>query len=68
MKQTARRRAIAKAVTWRIISTTFTGILAYLFFGNWSACSLLMLWDFLLKFALYYHHERLWQRIPWGQK
>ena len=70
MKQdpSRRRRSVAKALTWRILSTAVTGTLAYLFFGDWSTCGMLMVCDFVFKFFLYYYHERFWHQVNWGKQ
>jgi len=61
------RRSMAKAMTWRIVSTLFNGGLAYAFFGQYQICLQLMAVDFLVKFVLFYYHERAWHQVPWGK-
>jgi len=70
MKQdpSKRRRSIAKALTWRVMSTMITGGLAYAFFGGWGACGILMGCDFVIKFLLYYYHDRAWHQVDWGKE
>jgi len=63
-----RRRTIAKAMTWRALSTLVTGSLAIYFFGNWKVCGVLIACDCTLKFFLYYYHERFWHQISWGKR
>ncbi len=69
-------RSILKALSWRILATTMTGLIAYclLRFGRTSeessgaaktALSIAAI-EFVLKFVIYYLHERAWQLVPRG--
>ena len=71
----SRLRSVLKALSWRILATTMTGLIAYciLLFGgseNSSAAAKTALWiaaiEFVLKFVIYYLHERAWQLVPRG--
>jgi len=61
------RRSAAKAMTWRIVSTLFNGSLAFAFFGQYKICLQLMAVDIVVKFFMFYYHERIWHQIPWGK-
>ncbi len=63
------RRHLAKAVTWRIIASTVTVIIAWWFGLPAKAVGLVFAADLVIKFVLYYAHERVWYtHIKYGVK
>ena len=56
----SRIRHIAKTITWRIIASLTTFILAYIFTQNISKSLWLMGIEMVLKLLLHYYHERAW--------
>lgn len=65
-------RSILKAITWRLIATLTTFLLAYLVFSN-SDCedvleksSIVAGLELVIKLVIYYLHERAWQMAPRG--
>jgi len=62
-----RKRSILKAITFRIIATITTILLVLLFTGNWALANTVGALDLVSKLGLYYVHERLWLRVPWGK-
>jgi uncharacterized membrane protein len=63
----ARRRSIAKALTWRVIATTTTMALAYAATGDLKLAGTIGALDVVIKLAFYYAHERAWGRVQWGK-
>ena len=62
-----RKRHIAKAISWRILGTIDTMILASLISGSWKIGVSIGGVEVITKIALYYFHERLWYNyIPFG--
>lgn len=57
------KRSIAKAISWRIVGTIATGAIGYILTGSMVIASSLMSIDFVVKFILYYVHERAWNKI-----
>lgn len=57
------KRSIAKAISWRIVGTIATGVIGYILTGSIVIASSLMSIDFVVKFILYYVHERAWNKI-----
>lgn len=53
-------RHLMKALTWRIIASVTTTIIAYYFGLPAKAIGLVFFADLIIKFILYYIHERLW--------
>lgn len=65
----SRKRHLAKAVTWRIIASITTALIAYTFGLPPKAVGAVFLADLIIKFILYYAHERVWYtHIKFGIK
>jgi len=61
------KRHFAKAVTWRIIASIVTAIIAWLFGLPPKAIGFVFVADLVIKFVLYYIHERVWyEHIKYG--
>ncbi len=61
-------RSIVKGISWRIVATTTTIIIVYVFFGRLDLAIAAGLIETVLKVALYWGHEKVWQNIHWGKK
>jgi len=61
-------RSIAKGISWRIVATTTTVVIVYVFFGRLDLAIAAGLIETVLKVALYWAHERIWMKIKWGRK
>ena len=59
-------RAIAKAVSWRIIGTLDTFLWSWLITKQAFTAGSIASAETLTKIALYYVHERLWRLFPWA--
>jgi len=66
MKETT-TRSFAKSVSWRIIATTITISIAYLFTGEVTVALEIGGLDMVIKLIAYFFHERLWGRIRMGK-
>jgi adenylylsulfate kinase len=64
----ARKRALTKTISWRILATATTIVLVYLFTKRIDLSLEVGLLEFALKLLLYYLHERGWSMIRWGYK
>ena len=64
----SRRRSLAKTILWRIIATTITMLISYIWLGEWLSSIALALTANGIKALLYYGHERLWNRIDFGRE
>ena len=60
-------RSGAKAVTWRVIATTTTISLIYIFTGKLDLSLGIGLLDIITKLTLYFLHERTWNKIWYGR-
>lgn len=64
----SKKRSITKAVSWRVIATVLTVIVAYIFTNTIIASIELTLTAAVLSTILYYIHERVWAMISWGRE
>lgn len=60
-------RSFVKAISWRIIASLTTFILAFIITGHLVLSAGIGLGDIIAKFILYFLHERAWDRISWGK-
>ena len=63
------KRHLAKAITWRIIASITTALIAFVFGLPPKAVGAVFVADLIIKFILYYAHERVWYKhIKFGVK
>ena len=62
----SKMRHLAKTVTWRMVGTADTMVLAWLLTGNPLTGVKIGLAELLTKMILYYIYERIWYRIDFG--
>jgi len=61
-------RTLKKSISWRIIATTMTFLIAGVVLGGLDKVALtIALIEFFTKFILYYVHERIWLKLPLGR-
>ncbi len=61
-------RSLVKAVSWRVTASITTTIITFIVTGSLKSAFSIGIFDFLVKFVLYYLHERVWIKIPLGLK
>lgn len=66
MKSVSQKRHIAKTFTWRITATLTTIALAWIISGDPMIGLKVGGWEFFIKMALYYFHERIWYKAKFG--
>ena len=59
-------RALAKAVTWRVVGTADTFLWSWLITGHPAAAGAIASLETLTKIVLYYLHERAWRLFRWA--
>ena len=62
----SRVRHITKSITWRIVGTIDTMVIAWLVTGKLVLAFTIGSVEVFTKIALYYFHERAWYRINFG--
>ena len=60
-------RSVLKGFTWRLVATFSTMVIAYLITGETGTAPKIGGIEFVAKIAVYYVHERIWLRIPFGK-
>ena len=70
MKDVSQKRHIAKTITWRIIASLTTFIVALFFFRDdphvAEKATGVALTEAIIKMGLYYFHERAWYKSNFG--
>ncbi|WOE69458.1 adenylyl-sulfate kinase [Hydrogenimonas thermophila] len=61
-------RSIVKGISWRFVATGTTIIIVYTFFGRLDLAIAAGLLETVAKVALYWAHEKIWQKIRFGKK
>lgn len=62
-----RRRTLVKTITWRMIGLCITIVVVYAYSGNARESFTIGIVANAIKMAVYYAHERLWNRIHFGR-
>lgn len=60
-------RSITKAITWRITGTIDTFLISWIITGQPVIALSISAVEVLTKIGLFWFHERIWNRIKWGQ-
>jgi uncharacterized membrane protein len=60
--KSAKKRHLAKTITWRVLATLTTTIIAWLVSGDPSTGFVVGGIEFFVKMPVYYFHERMWYR------
>ena len=63
MKVDSWKKSLYKSISWRIIASIVTTIIAYSFGIPPKALGLVFFADLIFKFILYFIHERVWNNI-----
>jgi len=61
------KRTFFKTISWRVVATFTTAWVTFLLTGRLDFAISVGLADSILKFFIYYFHERLWSRTRFGQ-
>lgn len=60
-------RSTAKTITYRLLGSSVTFIISYMYTGHVVISASISATEFLLKPMLYWLHERVWNRVRWGR-
>ncbi len=61
------KRTLVKTLSWRILATIITGIVALAVTRKLHVAATIGVFDSLIKFLAYYVHERSWLRLNFGK-
>ena len=64
----ARRRSLCKTITWRVVASTDTFLIAWLLTGTPLIAGGIAGLEIITKTFLYYIHERQWNKVRWGKQ
>lgn len=56
-------RSLVKSLTWRVMSTFVTGVIAFIVTGEIKVALTIGVIEFFIKFITYYFHERAWDKV-----
>jgi len=68
MYRETNKRSIVKGISWRVVATTTTIMIVYVFFNRLDLAIAAGMIETVLKVALYWAHERAWFKVRWGKK
>ena len=60
--------SILKGITWRVLATSTTVLIVYIFFGNVELAFITGVIESIVKILLFWGHDKIWQKIKWGKK
>ena len=58
-------RSLVKTITWRLTGSGATFLIAFLILDDFSISSSIAIIQLISNTALYYVHERIWNKISW---
>ena len=61
-------RTISKIVTWRLLITSSNFLIPFIMTGSWGSAAAFLGIATVVNVALFYTHERIWNRVVWGKK
>jgi uncharacterized membrane protein len=66
-KSVSKKQSVNKTISWRVVATTTTFIISGAVLKEFNEVALFIaLLELISKFILYYFHERIWLKIPFG--
>lgn len=60
-------RSLVKAISWRVTGSGATFLISFLISGNFTIAGSIATIQLVANTILYFVHERVWNRIKWGQ-
>ena len=66
-KQETLKRSLLKTISWRVIGTLDTVVIAYLITDRVNEALTIGGIESISKMVLYFFHERTWNTIRWGK-
>ena len=68
MYKDTNRRSVVKGLSWRVVATSTTTAIVYVFFDRLDLAIAAGMIETVLKVGLYWGHERIWHKIRWGRE
>tara|TARA_B100000780_G_scaffold137263_1_gene96090 strand:+ start:450 stop:656 length:207 start_codon:yes stop_codon:yes gene_type:complete len=67
MSAELKKRTLVKTMTWRVIASLTTFLIAWILTGDLLIGVSIGSIEALAKILLYYYHERIWNNINWAK-
>jgi len=61
-------RSLVKTISWRITGSTATFLISYAIIGSVAVSGTIAIIQLIFNTILYFIHERIWNKIPWGRR
>ena len=61
-------RSLIKTITWRVTGSSATFLISYVISGNIAVAGTIAVVQLTANTILYFVHERLWNKLKWGQQ
>ena len=68
LKRETIKRSLLKTISWRVIGTLDTVVIAYLITDRVNEALTIGGIELISKMILYFFHERTWNALRWGKK
>lgn len=68
MFKETKTRSVLKTFSWRALATLTTVLLVFIFTGKVKMALTVGSFELMAKILLYFFHERIWNKIPFGRK
>ena len=62
------KRSLVKSLVWRSIGIIILGLISWYYTRDIQKATIVTILFHVIRFVLYYLHERVWERIRWGQE
>ncbi len=61
------KRSFVKSLVWRSIGILILGFISWYYTRDIEKATIVTVMFHVIRFVLYYFHERVWERIKWEQ-
>lgn len=61
-------RSLTKTISWRLTGSIATFLISYAILGNFVISGTIAVIQLTFNTMLYFIHERIWNKIRWGQQ
>lgn len=62
------RRSLVKTISWRLTGSGATFLISYVIADNFAVAGTIATVQLITNTALYFIHERVWNKIGWGRR
>ena len=62
------KRSLVKSLIWRTIGILILGLISWYYTKDIQKATIVTVLFHVIRFILYYVHERIWEHVRWGQE